>query len=173
MKTLVERLNELHVAMESERLALLAVSNNLQRKLHTSCERVAAIEAEVERWNEIAEDELAETLRLMEALGVVADVKDGRACMDAMLDKIGRIMQENHSLRVALSEARSAAEVLAAFSMQCVAALRNAHNAIQREAWQEGPSIEEAASALQQQIDAPTAPLDRVAGAFRFVERNQ
>ena len=71
----------------------------------------------------------------------------------------------------ALSEARSAAEVLAAFSMQCVAALRNAHNAIQREAWQEGPSIEEAASALQQQIDAPTAPLDRVAGAFRFMER--
>lgn len=71
----------------------------------------------------------------------------------------------------ALSEARSAAEVLAAFSMQCVAALRNAHNAIQREAWQEGPSIEEAASALQQQIDAPTAPLDRVAGAFRTVEK--
>jgi len=81
--------------------------------------------------------------------------------------------KELASLRAQLSEARSAAEVLAAFSMQCVAALRNAHNAIQREAWQEGPSIEEAASALQQQIDAPTAPLDRVAGAFRFVERNQ
>lgn len=49
---------------------------------------VKGLEAKIDRWEEIQRDELGCTLTLMASLGVTADVKAGKACMDAMLQRI-------------------------------------------------------------------------------------
>jgi len=49
---------------------------------------VKGLEAKIARWEEINRDELGKTLTLITVMGVYEDVKDGKACMDAMLQRI-------------------------------------------------------------------------------------
>lgn len=60
----------------------------LERQLADATRRAEEQDA---RWKEIVADELACTCELMEALGVVQEVKGGRAVQPAMLDAIAKL----------------------------------------------------------------------------------
>ena len=63
---------------------------------------IEQLRKENERWGEIIKDELAETLKLMEALGVEKEVGSGTGCMDAMLAKITQLRADLRTLAAKL-----------------------------------------------------------------------
>lgn len=70
----------------------------------------AALREELSLWKEINRDELAETFRLMEALGVVEEVESGTSCMDAMLGKIAALREAVRVLAKSITDVRGTAD---------------------------------------------------------------
>jgi len=114
MKDLIERANDLSPCYHESSL-----SSNIdaEKWIYDACKEITALREELSLWKEINRDELAETFRLMEALGVVEEVESGTSCMDAMLGKIAALRE---ALRLAGKELhgwRNAYETLRSVKM--------------------------------------------------------
>lgn len=82
-KDIAERLREraqIHRAFDNGHMAV---------DLESAADEIERLRAESARWTEIVSEELAETRKLMDAIGVFKEVEGGTAVMDAMLGKIG------------------------------------------------------------------------------------